>query len=109
MNTPGSSAWRCIRTRSPSNAPPENGELGSIAITPTRLARGAVVCDQRVDERRLARAGIAGDADDVGLSGMREQRLHDGQRIRPSIIEIADQPRGLRDIARENLSIDHAP
>ena len=33
----GSSAWSCIRTRSPSRAPPENGEDGSTASTPTRL------------------------------------------------------------------------
>jgi hypothetical protein len=37
MNTPGSVAWSCIRTRSPSSAPPENGEDGSTASTPTRL------------------------------------------------------------------------
>ncbi len=37
MNTSGSVAWSCIRTRSPSSAPPENGEDGSTASTPTRL------------------------------------------------------------------------
>src|SRR5579875_3005711 len=37
MNTPSSVAWSCIRTRSPSSAPPENGEDGSTASTPTRL------------------------------------------------------------------------
>ena len=37
MNTPLSVAWSCIRTRSPSSAPPENGEDGSTASTPTRL------------------------------------------------------------------------
>ena len=44
MNTPSSVAWSCIRTRSPSSAPPENGEDGSTASTPTRLpaARSAV-------------------------------------------------------------------
>jgi len=36
MNTFGSVAWSCIRTRSPSSAPPENGEDGSTASTPTR-------------------------------------------------------------------------
>ncbi len=36
MNTPASVAWSCIRTRSPSSAPPENGEDGSTASTPTR-------------------------------------------------------------------------
>ena len=37
MNTSGSVAWPCIRIRSPSSAPPENGEDGSTASTPTRL------------------------------------------------------------------------
>src|SRR5689334_8547373 len=36
MNTPRSRAWSCIRTRSPRRAPPENGEDGSTARTPTR-------------------------------------------------------------------------
>jgi hypothetical protein len=36
MNTPSSSAWSPMRTRSPRIAPPENGEDGSIASTATR-------------------------------------------------------------------------
>ena len=36
MNTPSSVAWSCIRTRSPSSAPPLNGDVGSTASTPTR-------------------------------------------------------------------------
>src|SRR5579872_2602542 len=36
MNTPSSVACCCIRTRSPSRAPPLNGELGPLASTPTR-------------------------------------------------------------------------
>ena len=36
MKTPPSVAWSCMRTRSPSRAPPENGEDGSTASTPTR-------------------------------------------------------------------------
>src|SRR4051794_25818942 len=35
MNTPASPAWACMRTRSPRSAPPVNGLVGSIAITPT--------------------------------------------------------------------------
>ncbi len=44
MNTPGSVACSCIRTRSPSSAPPVNGDEGSTANTPTRRpdARNAV-------------------------------------------------------------------
>ena len=36
MKTSGSVACSCIRIRSPSRAPPENGEDGSTASTPTR-------------------------------------------------------------------------
>src|ERR1700754_2561662 len=36
MNTPSSVACSPIRTRSPSSAPPEKGEVGSTARTPTR-------------------------------------------------------------------------
>ncbi len=37
MKTSGSLACSCMRTRSPSSAPPEKGEDGSTATTPTRL------------------------------------------------------------------------
>ena len=36
MNTSPSSAWRCIRMRSPRIAPPVKGDDGSTATTPTR-------------------------------------------------------------------------
>src|SRR4051794_30000608 len=39
MKTPASVAWSCMRTRSPSSAPPENGDDGSTARTPTRSPR----------------------------------------------------------------------
>jgi len=39
MNTSSSSAWRSMRTRSPSSAPPEKGLLGSTARTPTVFFR----------------------------------------------------------------------
>ena len=35
MNTPASSAWACMRMRSPSTAPPVNGLDGSTATMPT--------------------------------------------------------------------------
>ena len=38
MNTPGSVAWSCIRTRSPRIAPPVNGDDGSIASTATSMS-----------------------------------------------------------------------
>ena len=69
MNTPGSVACSCMRTRSPRIAPPLNGLVGSIASTPTSSRRrGAARDDQPVGERRLARAGRAGDADDPGMA-----------------------------------------
>ena len=37
MNTPGSVAWSCIRTRSPRIAPPVKGDDGSIASTATSI------------------------------------------------------------------------
>jgi hypothetical protein len=37
MYTSRSSAWSCIRTRSPRRAPPEKGDDGSTASTPTRF------------------------------------------------------------------------
>ena len=39
MYTPASVACSCIRTRSPSSAPPVNGDDGSTASTATRLPR----------------------------------------------------------------------
>ena len=39
MNTPPSVACSCILTRSPSRAPPVNGDVGSTARTPTRSPR----------------------------------------------------------------------
>ncbi len=73
MNTPGSRAWACMRMRSPRIAPPLKGEVGSTATIPTRLALRAQVRGQPVDERRLAGARRAGDADDQRAAGVREE------------------------------------
>ena len=57
MNTPSSMAWSCMRTRSPRMAPPENGDDGSMASTADRRRRRpGCTREQRVGERRLARA-----------------------------------------------------
>ena len=56
MKTSRSSAWSCIRTRSPSRAPPENGDDGSTASTPTRCPAARSARDQRVGRGRLADA-----------------------------------------------------
>ena len=46
MNTPGSVAWSCMRTRSPRIAPPVNGDDGSIASTATSIVERSQVADQ---------------------------------------------------------------
>ena len=61
MKTAGSSAWSCMRMRSPSTAPPLNGLDGSTATTPTERSVGAQLADQAVDQRRLAGARRSGD------------------------------------------------
>ena len=62
MNTPGSVAWSCIRTRSPRIAPPVNGDDGSMASTATSSSVRAQVVDERARQRGLAGAGRTGDA-----------------------------------------------
>ena len=93
--------------RSPRIAPPENGEVGSTRDHADALARRAVVRDQRIDDGRLAGAGIAGDADDVALPGVREQRLERFDRVGPAIVDVAHQPRGGANVAlRDRLDVD---
>ena len=58
-----------MRMRSPSTAPPLIGLDGSTATTATAWPCGEPGAEQRVDERRLAAAGRAGDADDPGAAG----------------------------------------
>ena len=74
MNTPASVACSSIRTRSPSSAPPENGDEGSTASTPTRSPRARRGGDERGRGGRLADARGAGQADDVRPAGVRGQR-----------------------------------
>ena len=77
MNTPASCACACMRTRSPSMAPPLNGLVGSTASTPTDVAGLAPPRDEAVDQRALARARRAGDADEKRASRSREQLAHE--------------------------------
>ena len=78
MNTSGSPAYDCIRTRSPSSAPPVIGDDGSTATTATARPAARTTADQRRDERRLAGARRAGDAHQVGLAGDRVQPAQGG-------------------------------
>ena len=59
MKTPGSRKCSLSRMRSPSSAPPRNGELGSIDSTATVALLRALVLDERADQRRLARSPAA--------------------------------------------------
>ena len=98
MNTPGSVAWSLIRTRSPSSAPPENGELGSTARTPTRRSSRTQGSDERGRRRRLPDPGGPGEPDDDGVPGMRRQGGREGAGLRrsaarPAVLHQGDQPR----------------
>ena len=63
MKTPGSSATASMRMRSPSSAPPVNGDVGSTAIDADREARLAIGARELRGERALPRARRSGDAD----------------------------------------------
>ncbi len=56
MKTPGSRKCSDSRIRSPSSAPPRNGEDGSIDSTAIVAIQRPLVLDQRADQRRLAGA-----------------------------------------------------
>ena len=74
MKTPGSVAWSPIRTRSPSSAPPENGAGRVDGEHADPLVLLAESTHQRGRGRRLADAGSAGEADDLGAPGVRGER-----------------------------------
>ena len=59
--------------RSPRSAPWEKGLVGSTATMPTLRPRLAVFAREGADEGALAGARGAGDADDVGFAGVREE------------------------------------
>ena len=86
-------AWSCIRTRSPSSAPPENGEDGSTASTPTRLPCSAVRRDQRRRRGRLADAGRAGQADDLAWPACGASAAITSRSCGVGVLDQRDQPR----------------
>ena len=71
------------------------------------LAGRAIVRDQRIDHRRLAGAGIAGEPHEIRATGVRVERLQLRDRIRVAIIEIAHQARAGADLAGEDLRDAH--
>ena len=92
MNTPGSVAWSCMRTRSPRMAPPLNGEVGSMASTADRLALRPQVADERAGQGRLAGAGRAGQPDRVGLAAQRVGQAADLARRLAAPLDQRQQP-----------------
>ena len=98
MKTPGSRKCSVRRMRSPSSAPPRNGEDGSIESTATWRSGRAPVLDQRADQRRLAGARRAGEADDRRVAGLRIDLADE----RPALgVVVLDQ----RDAARERALV----
>ena len=120
MKTPGSVACSCIRTRSPSSAPPENGEDGSTASTPTRLPGRAQRRDQRgrrwstcptpgepVSPTTCARPVCGASAAVTSRScGARvlDQRDQPGDRPRPALRAPASDQRRRRPPSRRALA-----
>ncbi len=74
MNTPWSRACPCMRMRSPRMAPPEKGEEGSTASTPTRPPPARTPVMTRAVRVDFPAPGASGDADDV------PRRWHSGRR-----------------------------
>ena len=71
-----------MRTRSPSSAPPLNGLVGSTATIATVSPRAAVLLREARDQRALARARRAGDADPERRAAARERRVRIATRLR---------------------------
>ena len=105
MNTPGSLACAPIRTRSPSRAPPVNGLVGSTAITPTVWPGTADLRGEPIDERALARAGRAGDADEIRAAGPWERscRISSAPAGR-LVLDERDRPRDRARVAASTRS-----
>ena len=92
MNTSRSPAYDCIRTRSPSSAPPVIGDDGSTATTATARPASADLADQGRDERRLARARRPGDPDEVGAAGERVQLAQRRLGDRRPVLDRGQEP-----------------
>ena len=64
-------------------------EVGSTAMTATRLAARAQELDQGRGERGLAAAGRPGDAEQVGVAGVRGERAQQGGGLRAAVLDAA--------------------
>ena len=125
MNTPGSVAIPCMRMRSPSRAPPENGLDGSTQRMPTVSPAPAAGLREAVDQRALAGPRRTGDADDagppaaavepahqlgLGVAAVLEQRHAARHGPRLARQDPLDQRRQVdRPAAREARAVAHQP
>ena len=76
----------------PSSAPPENGEDGSIASTPTRRPASPQRRDQGVGRRGLADPGRAGDARRPGRGRCAGPARRSPRAARRLVLDQGDQP-----------------
>src|SRR5262245_28938632 len=84
MNTPGSRKCSDSRIRSPSSAPPRNGDLAVLH---------ALVADQRADQGRLAGAGRPREADHGGVAGARIDLAHEVPALGVVVLDERDGAR----------------
>ena len=101
MKTPGSRKCSVRRMRSPSSAPCVNGDDGSIDSTADLALGGAAQLRQRADQRRLADAGRAGEADDRRLPGVRVDLAHELPALRVVVLDERDRARQRALVAAE--------
>ena len=87
--------------RSPRMAPCVNGLEGSTATMPTVLPRRRYSAGERARERALAGASAAGDADDVRLARVREQRAQVFAALRRLVFDAADDAGERAAVARK--------
>ena len=101
MKTFSCAAFAPMRMRSPRTAPPLIGLDGSMAITAIVWPARQPGAEQGVDERRLAAARHAGDADDPGAAGALG---HPRRRVARAGAVVVDQ----RQQARERAALTPA-
>jgi hypothetical protein len=114
MNTSGSAWWPCMRTRSPSSAPPENGDDGSTARIRDGPSAGTELRRDRVGEGRLPHPRRARDPEDPRPAGARVQRGDDlAQLGRRPVLGHGEQARERAPLTavetgEESADLDHA-
>ena len=87
MKTLGSVACSCMRTRSPSSAPPVYGEVGSTASTAARSSSRPGHPHELGSERGLAHPGRARQADRGGATRARVDARGQASRLRRAVLD----------------------